>query len=175
MIATRLVSVDDAQAITRLVIENREFMEPWSPIRDEDFFTVEFQRKLIEEGLDRKTQGISLPHVILDRDGPTIVGRITLNNIVRGPFQSASVGYWVSAKANGRGLASIALADIKRIAFEQLGLHRLEAGTLKHNIRSQKVLERNGFERFGLAPNYLKIAGQWQDHVLYQVLNPELP
>jgi len=175
MTVTRLVSVDDAPTITQLLIENREFLGPWEPTRDEEYFTVESQRKLIEAGLDRKTQGVSLPHVILDRDGTTIVGRITLNNIVRGPFQSASVGYWVIAKANGRGLASAAVADIKRISFGELGLHRLEAGTLKHNIRSQKVLERNGFERYGLAPSYLKIAGQWQDHVLYQALKPGLP
>jgi ribosomal-protein-alanine N-acetyltransferase len=57
-----------------------------------------------------------------------------------------------------------------RVAFEELGLHRIEAGTLLHNVRSQRVLERNGFVRFGVAPAYLKIAGAWQDHVLFQVL-----
>jgi limonene-1,2-epoxide hydrolase len=56
------------------------------------------------------------------------------------------------------------------VAFAELGLHRIEAGTLPHNARSQAVLERNGFVRFGLAPAYLKIAGRWQDHVLYQAL-----
>jgi len=45
------------------------------------------------------------------------------------------------------------------------------AGTLVHNVRSQKVLLRNGFVRFGLAPSYLKIAGKWQDHILFQVLS----
>ncbi len=54
------------------------------------------------------------------------------------------------------------------IAFGELGLHRLQAGTLVHNTGSQKVLERNGFERIGLARAYLKIAGRWQDHILFQ-------
>jgi ribosomal-protein-alanine N-acetyltransferase len=169
--ATRPVALADAPALTQLLIENREFMAPWEPARDDEYFTEDVQRKLIRSGLDRKAQGISLPHVILD--GTRVVGRITLNNIVRGPFQSCSVGYWVSANANGRGLATAALAEIKQLAFQELGLHRVEAGTLTHNVRSQRVLERNGFERFGLAPNYLKIAGQWQDHILYQVLNAE--
>ena len=57
------------------------------------------------------------------------------------------------------------------IAFGELGLHRVEAGTVPHNARSRAVLERTGFVRFGYAPAYLKIAGEWQDHVLYQVLN----
>ncbi len=51
----------------------------------------------------------------------------------------------------------------------------MEAGTLVHNLGSQRVLERNGFVRFGLAPQYLRIAGRWQDHVLFQVLNPAMP
>ena len=62
-----------------------------------------------------------------------------------------------------------------RTAFDELGLHRVEAGTLVHNVGSQRVLERNGFVRFGLAPQYLRIAGRWQDHVLFQVLNPAMP
>jgi ribosomal-protein-alanine N-acetyltransferase len=58
-------------------------------------------------------------------------------------------------------------------SFDTLGLHRLEAGTLVRNVRSQRVLEKNGFVRFGLAPRFLRIAGQWQDHVLFQLLNDD--
>jgi ribosomal-protein-alanine N-acetyltransferase len=53
-----------------------------------------------------------------------------------------------------------------------LRLHRVEAGTIPRNVRSQAVLQRNGFVPFGVAPAYLKIAGEWQDHVLFQRLNP---
>jgi ribosomal-protein-alanine N-acetyltransferase len=175
--ATRLVRIEDATTLAALHIENREFMAPWEPDRGEGFFTESGQRKIIEAGLERAAQGLSLPHVILASatgEDPRVVGRITLNSIVRGPFQSCSVGYWVSAKENGRGLATKAVAHIKHVAFNQLGLHRIEAGTLRHNIRSQKVLERNGFQRFGLAPRYLKIAGEWQDHILFQVLNESI-
>jgi ribosomal-protein-alanine N-acetyltransferase len=59
-----------------------------------------------------------------------------------------------------------------RLAFEELRLHRVEAGTLVHDTASQRVLGRNGFVRYGLAPQYLHIAGRWQDHVLFQVLSP---
>ena len=51
-----------------------------------------------------------------------------------------------------------------------LGLHRLEAGTLAHNTGSQRVLLKCGFTEIGLAPGYLKIAGEWQDHLLFQRL-----
>jgi ribosomal-protein-alanine N-acetyltransferase len=55
-------------------------------------------------------------------------------------------------------------------AFGELGLHRVQAGTLVHNHGSRRVLQRNGFARFGLAERYLRIAGEWQDHVLWQRL-----
>jgi ribosomal-protein-alanine N-acetyltransferase len=65
--------------------------------------------------------------------------------------------------------------EVVRIAFDELGLHRVEAGTLVHDAGSQRVLERNGFTRYGLAPQYLRIAGRWQDHVLFQRLDPAMP
>lgn len=52
----------------------------------------------------------------------------------------------------------------------ELRLHRLEASTLLHNIGSQRVLEKAGFERIGMAPKYLRIAGEWQDHALFQII-----
>jgi [ribosomal protein S5]-alanine N-acetyltransferase len=58
--------------------------------------------------------------------------------------------------------------DIVRVAFEELELHRVEAGTLVDNVASQRVLEKNGFTRIGLARRYLRIAGAWRDHILFQ-------
>jgi ribosomal-protein-alanine N-acetyltransferase len=167
---TRLVTEDDAPVLAELLRVNRDFLAPWEPIRDEEHRTVEGQRTVIRSALQRYEQGITVPSVILDEEGD-VVGRITLNDIVRGPFQSCHLGYWLSAAANGRGLATAAVRDAIRLAFEGLGLHRIEAGTLLHNVRSQRVLERNGFVRFGVAPAYLNIAGQWQDHALYQIVN----
>lgn len=68
----------------------------------------------------------------------------------------------------GRGLASAALTEIVDFAFGELELHRLEAGTLVDNVASQRVLLKNGFERFGLARRFLLIAGEWRDHVLFE-------
>jgi [ribosomal protein S5]-alanine N-acetyltransferase len=61
------------------------------------------------------------------------------------------------------------------VAFEELGLHRVQAATLLDNVRSQRVLERNGFVRFGVAPTYLNISGRWQDHALYRVVKGSTP
>jgi [ribosomal protein S5]-alanine N-acetyltransferase len=169
MAMIRLVAVGDAPVLAELLMANREFLAPWQPTLAEGFFTARGQREAIQNALIEHERGITSPNLILN-DG-RIVGRVTLSNIVRGPFQSCNLGYWVDSRHNGRGLGTAAVREILDLAFGPLRLHRVEAGTLRHNIRSQRVLERNGFLRFGTAPAYLKIAGSWQDHVLYQALN----
>ena len=171
MIFTRLISVDHVPLLTRLERANREFFAPWSPIREEDFYSESGQKTVIADLLDRHRQGTVLPHVILDDQGQ-VVGRITVSGIVRGPLLSGNVGYWVNAADNGRGFATRAVTEIKRVAFDELGLHRLQAESLVENLASQRVLDRNGFHQFGLAPAYLRIAGRWQDCRMYEVLNP---
>jgi ribosomal-protein-alanine N-acetyltransferase len=167
-VTTRLISTSDAAELAALLAANHDHLLPYEPARPADYETEAGQRRVIDDLL-QKTD--SLPHVIVDQG--RIAGRITLNSIVRGPFQSASLGYWVDERAGGRGLASAAVGRILEIAFGELGLHRIEAATLVGNLRSQRVLEKNGFLRYGLAPRYLKIAGDWRDHLLFQRLDEE--
>ena len=141
-------------------------------MRPDSYFTLDGQAEVIAEALERYEDGTQVPRVILDRSG-AVMGRINLNNVVRGAFQSASVGYWVAEEAGGRGLATAAVAEMVSVGFDEEGLHRLEAGTVSENVRSQAVLRRNGFEQFGYAPRYLSIAGRWQDHLLFQLLNED--
>jgi len=170
MTVCRLITPADAAALAALVRANREFLAPWEPLREADYFTEAGQLADIARALQRHETGNALPCVILD-EGGAVVGRITLNGIVRGAFQSCSVGYWLSAAVGRRGLATAALRDIKATAFGELGLHRIQAETLPNNVPSQRVLARNGFVRIGFAPRYLKIAGRWQDCILYQVIS----
>jgi ribosomal-protein-alanine N-acetyltransferase len=170
MTTCRLITADDAPALAQLVRLNRDFLAPWEPLRSDDYFTEDAQRIAIQEALREHEQGRNLPLVIVDEEA-SIIGRITLNGIVRRVFQSCSVGYWVSQSAGGRGVATAALKQVISIAFGELGLHRIQGETVLDNFASQKVLERNGFVRIGMAPDYLKIAGRWQDMILYQLIN----
>ena len=171
MTASRLITPGDAPVLAELQRVNRQYLAPFEPARSEGYFTEAGQLAVIEQALTEHEQGRNLPQVILD-DGAGVVGRITLNGIVRGAFQSCSVGYWVSQSVTGRGVATAALREIIGVAFGELGLHRMQAETLLDNFASQRVLERNGFGRIGMAPSYLKIAGRWQDMILYQLINP---
>ncbi len=170
MSIVRLITLDDAPALARLARENRDFLAPWEPLRGEHWFTADGQCEAVAKALAEHARGTGLPYVILD-DSKHVVGRVTLNGITRGALQSCSVGYWVSRHANGRGLATTALAALVRIAFDDLGLHRVQAEALPHNLASRRVLERNGFVQFGMAPQYLRLAGRWQDCLMFQRLN----
>ncbi|QHC70168.1 GNAT family N-acetyltransferase [Rathayibacter sp. VKM Ac-2801] len=164
----RLVSREDGPALAAAYRRNRRHLAPWEPTRSTRFFEAGGQTDAVADALAAHRAGSVLP-LVLDAGG-VIVGRLTLANIVRGAFDSADLGYWLDGGLQGRGVMTRAVAAVLRTAREDLGLHRVQAGTLLHNVGSQTVLQRNGFERIGVARRYLRIAGEWQDHVLFQVL-----
>lgn len=168
----RLLRSDDATPLAEILSANKAFLEPWEPVRDPSYFEVSGQRDVIERDLGEHAAGRMAPFVIEAPDG-VVAGRLGLNGITRGAFQSATLGYWVRQDLNGNGLATRAVAEAVTFAFTTLRLHRVQAETLLHNTRSQRVLDTNGFHRFGVAEQYLRIAGTWQDHALFQVLSDQ--
>jgi ribosomal-protein-alanine N-acetyltransferase len=166
-VTVRRATEDDAPALAALARANRAFLAPWEPVRPDAYFTEEGQRTALR-ALAAQDPAVTVPCVILVAGEPA--GRITLNNMARGAFESADLGYWVAREHNGRGVGTAAVGAVLHLAFGELGLHRVQAATLLHNAGSQRVLQRNGFTRIGVAPRYLRIAGAWQDHVLFQRL-----
>lgn len=167
-VSLRLIRLSDAAEVSAVTTRNRQFLRPFDPVRPPEYFSERGQRGRISSLLAQYDAGTMVPFVIVQ--DAAIVGSLNLNNIVRGSFESASLGYWVDEGAGGHGVATAAVRLATTHAFDVLGLHRVEAGTLVTNERSQRVLMKNGFTRYGLAPKYLNIDGRWQDHVLFQRL-----
>ena len=165
-VRVRVLRRSDAGPLAEAYLRNREHLAPWEPLRSVDFFTVNGQAASIESKLGLFIAGSDVPWVLLE--GSRIIGVMNLSGIVRGPFLSAHLGYWVDKDMTGRGIGSAALEFAVQAARNQLGLHRLQAATLPHNAASQRILKRAAFEEIGLAPQYLRIAGSWQDHILFQ-------
>lgn len=158
---------EDAKELAALYRANRHFLAPFEPERPADFFTVDGQRDRLAQQIAEGTH----PFAILDEGA--LAGTINLFNVVRGALESGTIGYWVDGARNGRGLATTAVGEVLAFAFGELGLHRVEAATLVDNVSSQRVLEKNGFRRIGLAPRFLRIAGAWRDFLLFQRLADE--
>jgi ribosomal-protein-alanine N-acetyltransferase len=86
----------------------------------------------------------------------------------------ASLGYWIGQPHTRRGYMTEGLSCACRFAFETLNLHRLEAACLPHNRASRALLLKSGFREEGLARRYLRINGEWQDHVLFGILRDDV-
>jgi|SRR5215208_5328139 len=165
----RPLELADAAEVAALCSRNREFLRPFEPDREEEFFTTAGQRTRAEQALEGARAGTLFRYVILDQEAQ-IAGFIGLEHVIRGASQSATVGYWVDRARNGRGLATLAVAEIAELAAAEHGLHRLQAPVRVDNPASQRVLEKNGFERIGIARGFLRVGGAWRDHVLFQRL-----
>jgi [ribosomal protein S5]-alanine N-acetyltransferase len=173
-VVLRAPTVDDAPALSQALRRSREHLRPWDPVRSEAFFTPAGQAARLRDQLAQREARRVFPFVLAR--GERIVGAATLSNVALGPFRSANLGYWIDAAEVGRGLATAAATAVCEIADREIGLHRVEAGTMIANVGSQRVLAKCGFELIGTAKDYLHINGAWRDHLIFQkILNPRPP
>ncbi len=101
---------------------------------------------------------------VIEEASGALVGVFNLNEIVRGVFQNAFMGYYAVSPHQGKGYMNAGLKLVLQKAFGELGLHRLEANIQPENKASIELVRRNGFRLEGYSPRYLKINGVWSDH-----------
>jgi ribosomal-protein-alanine N-acetyltransferase len=111
--------------------------------------------------------------LVVTADADELVGVINLNEIVRGPFQGAYLGYYAFEPFAGQGLMTEGLSLVVAKAFGELRLHRLEANIQPENARSLALVQRLRFQREGYSPRYLKLAGRWRDHERWALLRED--
>jgi ribosomal-protein-alanine N-acetyltransferase len=158
------------------VDRNREFFEPWNPIVDETVYTVAAQADRLRLASELRSQDRVVRLWLFKREDEAferIIGDLAFSNIVRGAFQSCHLGYKIDGAESSRGLMTEALARAIGFAFGELKLHRIEANIIPRNARSIRVVEKLGFVNEGLSRKYLKIAGVWEDHLHFVLLNSD--
>ncbi|AIY06891.1 alanine acetyltransferase [Planococcus sp. PAMC 21323] len=162
----------DAAQKLKLEIANRDFFETYSVTRYSDFYTLEMQQELIEIYADQKEDDLSYSFGIFENESDLLVGTISLVQVIRGPMQSAILGYALDKAYNNRGYMTEAIELTVAYAFKKLALHRIEAGVMPGNEASIRVLEKAGFHREGIASKNVEINGKWQDHQILAIINP---
>ncbi|WP_121610798.1 GNAT family N-acetyltransferase [Mesobacillus foraminis] len=168
----RLLTLNDVHGLLQLEKDNQEFFQAYTMKRSSDYYTIEFQKDLMKQKIEKATQDIEYNFGIFKIDDDELIGTIGLFRILRGPLQSAVVGYSLSKNHNGKGYATDALKLVLDYGFKTLKLHRIEAGVMPHNAGSIRVLEKAAFEKEGISKSNVKINGQWEDHQILAIINP---
>jgi ribosomal-protein-alanine N-acetyltransferase len=99
----------------------------------------------------------------------SFAGQVTVNNIVRGSAQFASIGYWLGREFAGRGVMPTAVAMVIDHCFAEVGLHRIEICIRPENTNSLRVVEKLEIREIGYAPLFLHIDGDWRDHRIFAI------
>ncbi len=161
---------DDEKEFVRTVTESAEAWRPWVPAASRDVTPRELFRREHDRALRGTRAGTHLRLGGFGQDN-RLLGLFSLNEIVRGVFQSAYAGWQVTAHRMGEGLATEGVRALVSIAFapepDGLGLHRVQANIMPGNGASLRVAEKVGFRREGVARRYLRIAGEWEDHAMF--------
>jgi ribosomal-protein-alanine N-acetyltransferase len=103
-------------------------------------------------------------------DDGAICGVVNLNVITYEALCSAFVSYFGVAGQAEKGYMKEGLLQVINHAFNELGLHRLEANIQPGNEASIALARATGFQYEGFSPRYLKIKGKWCDHERWAIL-----
>ncbi|MEM6722382.1 MAG: GNAT family N-acetyltransferase [Bacteroidota bacterium] len=160
--------------VLRYYQENATFFKPWLPAFDDDFISLGFQTMRLVYDKKAYDRGSKINLYIFTKENNQVgalIGDISFSNIIRGVFQSCFVGYKMAQEANGKGYMTEALAHSIEYVFREFNLHRVEANIMPRNLASQAVVKKLGFQQEGFSEKYLKINGQWEDHLRFALLN----
>lgn len=158
----------------RYYLDNREHLARWEPEKNQEFYTVENWNERLENRIKLFNDESAVFFSALNKKKTHVLGVCNFSNIARGVFQGCHLGFSISEKYQGQGLMHEILDAGMAYIFSGLKLHRIMANYIPDNHRSATLLQRLGFEREGLAKAYLKISGEWQDHILTSKINPHI-
>ena len=166
-----LFTAANADLVLKYYLDNQAHLAPWEPTRDSDYLSLSNFKVMGEQSERDFEADKEVRLVAFNKDQTQVLGVCNFTGIVKGPLQACFLGYSIDKAFEGQGLMTEILdADIAYI-FSNLNLNRIMANYIPTNKGSGAVLNKLGFEREGYARKYLKIAGQWQDHVLMSKLN----
>jgi ribosomal-protein-alanine N-acetyltransferase len=155
---------------------SRNWLEPWEPLNDPGAPdpVVDAEAFRARCGAWERQRHFDAAYgfgIFIKKD--RFIGEVSLGSVQRGPFQSANVGYWIDEGHAGQGYMPEAVAVVLRYAFEELGLHRVEAAIVPRNQASRRVAEKLGLREEGTSDRFLQIRGVWEDHVRYAITAEE--
>jgi RimJ/RimL family protein N-acetyltransferase len=136
--------------------------------------TIQTTEKILTEWLtlQKQTPRTSYIFCIDKNDDNNFVGLIAMN-LGKANYRTAEVWFKIHKDFWRKGYTTEALTKLLDFGFNDLKLHRIEAGCAVENIASSKVLEKVGMTREGMKRKKLPIRGQWKDNYFYGILEED--
>jgi ribosomal-protein-serine acetyltransferase len=161
----RPYTTEDAAELTAVVAESREHLAPWLPWAathgyQDSLDFIALSRAQIDAG-----EGFEGAIVV----GGKLVGGAGFHAVDR-LNRSTSVGYWLAAEAQGRGLMTATVRALLDQAFGAWELHRVAIEAVVDNARSRAIPERLEFTEEGVLREAKLIRGRYEDAALYAML-----
>ena len=163
------VRLADAAALTGLVADNIGHLKNFLP-KVVGLNTLLAADQYLESVVGSGVEDGLLEWHIFAND--RLCGALRLNHIERDNHK-ASIGYYLDANHQGRGLATSSVRTVLQFAFERLGLNRIELKCASDNLASQRVAERLGFKWEGLLRQAELVDGVYLDHFVYGLLRAD--
>jgi ribosomal-protein-serine acetyltransferase len=161
---------EDAAELTAVVAANRDHLAPWLPwaathgYQDAVDYVAKARAQI--ESQDGFEGAIVADGQIVGGAGFHTIDRLN---------RSTSIGYWLSAEAQGRGLMTATVRALLDHAFGAWALHRVVIEAVVDNARSRAIPERLGFTEEGLLREAKLVRGRYQDAALYAMLASDWP
>lgn len=169
----KILDGSHANDVLRFYLTNREPFEQCEALRPENFYTEDYQRRVLNYEFNMCIKKAGVRFWIYKKTDPLhVIGTVCFRNIMRHVYQSCEIGYKLDMLSWHQGYAFEAVEKCIDIAFYELNLHRICAHIMPDNLASIRLVERIGFEREGIARKSAMVRGVWQDHAVYSILHP---
>jgi len=171
-IIIRFFEEGDANALQQAARESTREVYPWLPWCHPGH-SLDDARSWISKQVEARVCGTAFEFVIISLSGD-FLGGCGLNHINE-TDRRANLGYWVRTSAAGQGVATAAVRALSTWAFTNTQLERLEIVAAAGNLRSQRVAEKAGAAREGVARSRLRLHEKFHDAVVYSIVRSSRP
>jgi ribosomal-protein-serine acetyltransferase len=166
-LALRPLELRDADALFRLVDDNRTYLKQWLPWLDNNQ-TAADSRTFIRTSEDRANNEL-ISAIYTDHK---LIGIIGLNYI-DWKNRLSGIGYWLGEPYQRQGIITRACKAVLNYGFTTLNLNRIDIRCATENIRSQAVAKRLGLMYEGTIRDAEWLYDHFVDHHVYSMLQRE--
>lgn len=170
----RILNTDCTNEVLDFYIRNKEVFQKFEPLREPNYYTVSYHEKLLRLEHEQFLRGLGARFWIYEKENSEkIIGTISFNNVIRGIFRQARIGYRIDLSMQNRGLGTKAVDFCCQLMLDEGRLHRIEAYIHSENLPSLRLAEKCGFIHEGTAVSFAKLADGWTDFERYVLIGTD--